>query len=284
MDTLLCETSEHCSLPVLWHGWRGTEQVHGREIHWEKHNQHISTSSICEHKHWECIRDYYSAIYVLTISVHLLTLFLLAFPHKNTSIRDKEKKWKKEAKKKGQKEKKKKRPGRKKGRNSESQRKNYWIYYPSKVFRGLVDITKECFAHQSKRMWIQKLLASSNWSFLLLGLGCRLCRTGVPQVGKTLDGYRTKGEGESAAWASSKVFQQSEKQGGCTCVRVCCALQARHWCPWICSPKKTLRLQMYPSAVALLLHDANLCCLGSDKIMLPFSSNSLLQPVWFSFP
>lgn len=39
---------------------------------------------------------------------------------------------------------------------------------------------------------------------------------------------------------------------------------------------------MQPSAVAPTLHYANLCCLGSVKITLPFSPTGPLQTAWFS--
>lgn len=211
-------------------------QVRGRQNRFmgEKYTTSVPHPSVSIVKNWECIRDMYSAINAPTIPTYLLMDSIpSSFPiWKHLQREEGKGKQVKNGRKK-------ERSGRKKGRNSEPERKNDWIYHPRRVFRGLVDVTKECTAHQSERMWVQKQdPALPRCSFLLLGLGCRLCRTEVPQVGKTLDGYRSKGEGESTVWTSSKGFQQSQKQGWCTCARLCCALQTRHWRLWIHSPTK----------------------------------------------
>ena len=73
------------------------------------------------------------------------------------------------------------------GENSEPERKNGRVQCSRRVFKGLAEVTKECLDHQRGRMWDEKqvpeLLGSPSWSFLLLGLGCRLCRTGGSPAG-----------------------------------------------------------------------------------------------------
>lgn len=137
----------------------------------------------------ECIRDMYSAFPILTLSLCILlwTLFPLAFSQENTSERE-EKRENKRKKKEGKKEGRKKEKARgEKGRTSEPQRENGRIRCSRRVFKGLAEVTKECSAHQRGRMRDQKevpeLLGCPSWSFLLLGLGCRLCRTGGSPAG-----------------------------------------------------------------------------------------------------
>lgn len=86
----------------------------------------------------------------------------------------------------------------------------------------------------------------------------------------------------------SKERLQPDPPGARVCQRLLCTEEAAHIkgrChPWVCSPpqspKTSVRVrpgfkrpQMQPSSAASMLHYANLWCLRSVNIMLPFSPN-----------
>lgn len=71
---------------------------------------------------------------------------------------------------------------------TEPERKNVRVHWSRMVFRGLAETTKECSAHRSgedvgPETGSRAAGISPSWIFLLLGLGCRLWRTGGSPTG-----------------------------------------------------------------------------------------------------
>lgn len=174
----------------------------------------------------------YSAVSILSLPMHLLmdTIWTLLFSFplrkhlqkaggKGKQVR-KGRRW---------------RPGRKKLETVKQRGRVVRVHCSRSVFKGLAEVTKERSTHQTGRMWEQKqvpeLLGSPNWSFLLLGLACRLCRTGGSPTGwQDLGWVQIK----STAWALRKRFQRSQKRG-CSltrlvhmCQALLCTAEAAH--------------------------------------------------------